>query len=213
MNIQSKAIEKYILDHISPEDELLKQLSRQTHLKILRPRMLSGHLQGQILYMLCRMIQPKHILEIGTYTGYSAICMAKGLSKDDRIDTIEINDELTPFIQSFLDQTDLKDRINLIIGDSIDIIPTLNTTYDLIFIDGDKRQYPKYYQLAMDCLRPGGFILADNILWDGKVVDKLDPNDEYTKGIFDFNNMVKDDTRVEITILPLRDGISIIRKK
>ena len=213
MDFNNKKLEKYILEHISPEDELLKEISRQTHLKILRPRMLSGHLQGQILYMITRMINPSRILEIGTYTGYSAICMAKGLAQNGRIDTIEINDELTPFIQSFLNKSPFKDQVNLMIGSAIKILPTLTDTYDLIFIDGDKREYPDYYHLAMTCLRPGGYILADNILWDGKVAENPDPNDDYTKGIIEFNKIVTDDERVENVIFPVRDGISIIRRK
>lgn len=212
MNFNEQELEQYILDHTSPEDELLQHLNRQTHLKILRPRMLSGHLQGQILYMLCQMIRPTNILEIGTFTGYSALCMAKALNTNGRLDTIEINDELTPFIQSFLNKTELKNKINLIIGSAISIIPTLENSYDLIFIDGDKRQYPQYYELAYSKLRSGGFMFADNILWDGKVIQPLDPNDDYTKGVLDFNTLVKNDTRVEQVILPIRDGISIIRK-
>lgn len=213
MDFQDKELESYILNHITNEDELLKELGRQTHLKVLRPRMLSGHLQGELLYLLCKMINPKFILEIGTYTGYSALCMAKGLANDGRVDTIEVNDELLPFINSFLDRTTLKEKINLMVGSAIEIMPTLNELYDLIFIDGDKRQYSEYFNLSMELLRPGGFILADNILWDGKVVQEIDLNDDYTKGILEFNDVVKNDNRVENVILPIRDGISIIRKK
>ncbi|TLX75604.1 O-methyltransferase [Labilibacter sediminis] len=210
---QSIDLENYILDHIDPEDELLYELNRKTHLHILRPRMLSGHLQGQILKMICNMIQPKNILEIGTFTGYSCICMAQTLPEDGIIDTIEIDDEIEPFTKSFFNKSGLADKINMHIGDAMDIMPTLNKKYDLVFMDGDKRQYPNYYKQVFDMLNPGGYILADNILWDGKVVEKLDPNDNYTKGILEFNQMVKEDNRVEKVIFPFRDGIFIIRKK
>jgi caffeoyl-CoA O-methyltransferase len=203
----------YILGHISPEDDVLKELNRQTHVKILRPRMLSGHLQGQFLYLLCKMLNPKRILEIGTYTGYSAICMARGLALGGHIDTIEINDELKPFTQQFVDKAGLGDAISLHIGSALDIVPGLDAGFDLAFVDGDKREYPLYYPLVLEKLRPGGFMLADNVLWDGKVTQPLMPNDDYTKGILDFNRMVADDDRVEKVILPIRDGITIIRKK
>jgi caffeoyl-CoA O-methyltransferase len=207
------SIDHYILSHISPEDELLSDLNRQTHVKVLRPRMLSGHLQGQFLYLLCKMFNPSRILEIGTYTGYSAICMARGMAEKGIIDTIEINDELQPFTQSYINKAGLNEKIRLHIGSAIDLIPALPSTYDLVFIDGDKREYPQYYQLALQKLRSGGFILADNVLWDGKVTQPLSPNDDYTRGIIEFNRMVANDPEVEKVILPIRDGISIIRKK
>ncbi|WP_439184231.1 O-methyltransferase [Carboxylicivirga taeanensis] len=207
-------LEQYVLNHIDGENEILSDLNRQTHIKMLQPRMLSGHLQGQILKMFCLMINPQNILEIGTFTGYSAISMALGLRKKGAtIDTIEINDEQEEFISSFIEKAGLSDVINLHIGSAIDIIPTLNKTYDLVFMDGDKRQYREYYQLVMNQLNPGGYILADNVLWDGKVAQPLDPNDTYTKEILAFNKMVQEDERVEKVILPFRDGISIIRKK
>ncbi len=207
-------LEQYILDHIDRENDILKELNRQTHIRMLQPRMLSGHLQGQILKMLCLMINPQNILEIGTFTGYSAISMALGLRKERAtIDTIEINDEAEEFIQTFIDKAGLSDVINLHIGSAIDIIPQLNKKYDLVFMDGDKRQYCDYYRLVFDCLNPGGYILADNVLWDGKVLQKLEPNDAYTREILAFNKLVKEDERVEKVILPIRDGITIIRKK
>ncbi len=206
-------LDKYILNHIDPEDDILYDLNRKTHLHILRPRMISGHLQGKILKMMCNMIQPKRILEIGTYTGYSCICMAQTLGKDGFIDTIEIDDEIEPFTQSFLDKSGFASQIKMHIGDALDIMPKLNHKYDLIFIDGDKRQYPNYYKLAYDMLNPGGFIFADNILWDGKIIEPVDPNDTYTQGIMEFNQLVKEDSRVEKVIFPFRDGIFIIRKK
>lgn len=210
---QNTDLENYILDHIDPEDELLYDLNRKTHLHILRPRMLSGHLQGQILKMICRMIQPGHILEIGTFTGYSCICMAQTLSEQGFIDTIDIDDEIQPFTQSFFNKSGLSHKIKMHIGDALDIMPTLNKKYDLVFIDGDKRQYPSYYKQVYEMLNPGGYILADNILWDGKITEPVDANDKYTQGILEFNQMVKEDKRVEKVIFPFRDGIFVIRKK
>ncbi|MBK3518346.1 O-methyltransferase [Carboxylicivirga marina] len=206
-------LEQYILNHIEEEDGVLKELNRQTHIQMLQPRMLSGHLQGQILKMLCQMMNPSNVLEIGTFTGYSAISMAKGLSEGAHIDTIEVNDENEAFIQSFIDKAHLSDVISLYIGSAIDVIPNLDKKYDLVFMDGDKRQYSNYYDLVFDKLNKGGYILADNVLWDGKVVDELQPNDSYTREILAFNKKVKDDTRVEKVILPFRDGITLIRKK
>lgn len=206
-------LENYILEHIDDEDKLLYELNRQTHLKILRPRMLSGHLQGQILKMICRMINPTNILEIGTFTGYSCICMAQTLPQNGFIDTIDIDDEIQPFTQSFFDKSGYADKIKMHIGDAMDVMPTLNKKYDLIFMDGDKRQYPSYYEVCLDLLNPRGYILADNILWDGKVIEPIDPNDTYTQGILKFNLMVKEDPRVEKVIFPFRDGIFVIRKK
>lgn len=210
---QNIDLENYILEHISPEDELLYELNRKTHLHILRPRMLSGHLQGQILKMMCQMIQPKNILEIGTFTGYSCICMAQTLPDDGFIDTIDIDDEIEPFTQSFFDKSGLAHKIKMHIGDALDVMPKLEKKYDLIFMDGDKRQYPNYYKQVYDMLNPGGYILADNILWDGKVIEPVDPNDTYTQGILEFNQIVKNDPRVEKVIFPFRDGIFVIRKK
>ncbi len=213
LNYNNLELEKYIIEHIDPENEILYELNRKTHLHVLRPRMLSGHLQGEILKMICRMIQPKRILEIGTYTGYSSICMAQTLPNNGFIDTIEIDDEIEPFTQSFIKKSGFASQIKMHIGDALDIMPTLKYQYDLIFIDGDKRQYPNYYKLAYDMLNPGGYILADNILWDGKIIEPVDPNDTYTQGIMEFNQLVKEDTRVEKVIFPFRDGIFIIRKK
>jgi predicted O-methyltransferase YrrM len=210
---REQELEKYILDHITPEDALIKELSRKTHLKILRPRMLSGHLQGQFLYLLCKMINPRHVLEIGTYTGYSALCMARGLDKGATLDTIEINDELRPFIEEFINKSEYKDVINLHTGSALDIGPMLNKQFDLVFIDGDKREYSDYYNLVFDSVSPGGYILADNVLWDGKVLDEPNKNDDQTIGIREFNNLIRDDQRIESVILPIRDGITIIRKK
>lgn len=209
----NKDLDNYILNHIDDEDELLQELSRQTHLKILRPRMLSGHLQGKILEMLVKMIRPKTILEIGTYTGYSAICMAKGLQNSGKLITIDINDELEKFTRSFIARSEVASKIEFLIGDAKEIIQSRKEMYDLVFIDGDKREYPKYYELVIEKVNSGGFIFADNILWDGKVLEDINKTDEYTRGIISFNKNIKQDSRVEKVILPIRDGLSILRKK
>jgi caffeoyl-CoA O-methyltransferase len=206
-------IEEYILNHSDDEDPVLAELNRETNLKILRPRMLSGHLQGKILEMLSKMIRPEKILEIGTYTGYSAICMAKGLTENGILHTIEINDELEEIITKYIQKSGLQKQINVHFGNALEIIPTLNKTFDLVFIDGDKREYLAYYDLVLNYVKPGGFILADNVLWSGKVIEMETPDDEYTKGIFDFNDFLKNDQRVEKVIMPLRDGLTLIRKK
>lgn len=205
-------IDEYILEHISPEDEVLAELNHQTHLEVLHARMLSGHLQGQILKMLCGMIKPKRILEIGAFTGYSAICFAQGTSEDCIIDTIEIDDELETIIRSYLKKAGVEGRVNLHIGDALDVLPTLNHHYDMVFIDGDKREYSAYYNLVFDKVSSGGYILADNILWGNKVIEPLAKNDLQTKGILDFNTLMKNDSRVETAILPLRDGIFVVKK-
>jgi predicted O-methyltransferase YrrM len=206
-------IEDYILNHSDPEDPVLAELNRETNLKILRPRMLSGHLQGKMLEMISKMIRPQKILEIGTYTGYSAICLSKGLQKDGVLHTIEINDELEHFIRKYLQKANLENNIKLHIGNALKIIPDLEETFDLVFIDGDKRQYSEYYHTLFDYVKPGGFILADNVLWSGKVIKLESPDDEYTKGIFAFNELITKDNRVEKVIIPLRDGLTLIRKK
>ncbi len=206
-------IEKYIAAHINEESETLKELYRYTHINVLRARMLSGHIQGQLLRMVCRMINPINILEIGTFTGYSAISMAEGLSSEkSHIDTIEINDELQPVIEKFINKANLADKITLHFGDAREIIPTMNKKFDLVFIDGDKRQYPEYYKSVFPMIKSGGYIIADNILWNGKVLDPETNNDDYTKGVIEFNEMVKSDNRVEKVILPFRDGLLLIRK-
>ncbi|MDH6313893.1 caffeoyl-CoA O-methyltransferase [Parabacteroides sp. PFB2-10] len=206
-------VEEYILSHSDPEGELLATLSRDANVNLLRPRMLSGHLQGRILKMFCRMLSPKRVLEIGTYTGYATLCLAEGLAEDGRVDTIEINDEMEDFIRKYLDQSPLSEKIRLHIGDAMEIIPGLQETYDLVFIDADKRLYTNYYDLVFPLIRPGGIILADNTLWDGKVVEETIASDKQTQGILAFNEKIKNDERVEKVILPLRDGLTIIWKK
>ncbi len=206
-------LEMYILSHIDGEDTLLKQLNRDAHVNLLRPRMLSGHLQGRLLKMFCRMMQPRHILEIGTYTGYATLCMAEGINDDAEIHTIEINDELEDFILKYLHKSKLKDKIHLHIGDAMQIIPTIDCTFDMVFIDANKRYYWEYYELVFDKVRPGGLIIADNTLWDGKVLEALQPADRQTAGIEEFNDRLAKDDRVEKVILPVRDGLTLIWKK
>lgn len=205
-------LDQYILNHISPEDDFLEELDRETHLKVLRSRMLSGHLQGQILSMISCMIKPRFILEIGTFTGYSAICLAKGLAKGGQLHTIEIDDELEPIAKKYFRKSGMADRIIQHIGNARKIIPSIKQSFDLVFIDADKREYCDYYHLVFDKMPIGGFILADNILWDGKVVDPDSANEEQTRGILDFNDLVQNDPRVQNVILPVRDGIMLVQK-
>ena len=209
----TEELEEYILAHISPEGEMLRRLNRETHLYHLRPRMCSGHLQGRLLKMFVRMIAPKAILELGTFTGYSALCLAEGIAPDGVVHTIEIDDELEDFIRAHFDASEYGSRIVLHIGDAEQIIPTLDTRFDFVFIDANKRDYVAYYEMAMQVLNPGGFIIADNTLWDGKVVTCTEKIDAQTAGILAFNDHVAADDRVEVVIIPLRDGLTIIHKK
>ncbi|MDD6778340.1 MAG: O-methyltransferase [Bacteroidales bacterium] len=206
-------LEDYILSHIDAEGKVLHDLNRATHLFHLRPRMCSGHLQGRILKMLVRMIRPQHILELGTFTGYSALCLAEGLASDScRVDTIEIDDELEDFIREHFSSSPLAPRLHLHIGDAREVLPSIEGDFDLVFIDANKREYCEYYSLIFPRVKPGGFIIADNTLWDGKVVDWGKKLDAQTEGILRFNDMIAADNRVEKVILPIRDGLSIIHK-
>ena len=208
----TEELEDYILSHIDKEGESLHKLDRETHLFHLRPRMCSGHLQGRLLKMIVRMIRPKNILELGTFTGYSALSMAEGMDGDGELHTVEIDDELEDFIREHLEKSPYADRIHLHIGDALEIVPQLGLTFDLVFIDADKRRYDDYYNMVFDHVAHGGFILADNTLWNGKVVDYGKKLDAQTAGILRFNDLVAADPRVEKVILPLRDGLTIIRK-
>ncbi len=212
MQNENPSLEEYILAHIDGESDYLKALYRDTHVKLLRPRMASGHLQGRMLHLFVEMIRPQRILEIGTYSGYSALCLAEGLPEDGLLHTIEINDEQEDFTRPWLENSPWSNQIKMHIGNAIDIIPTLNETFDLAFIDGDKRIYLDYYQLVMKHLRVGGYIIADNTLWDGHVLEEPHPTDKQTQGIIAFNDYVAKDPRVERVIIPLRDGLTIIRK-
>ncbi len=209
----NKELEDYILNHTETEDSVLKDLTRETHVKMLRPRMLSGHLQGKFLKMTCQMIRPLRILEIGTYTGYSAISMAMGTSKDCIIHTIDCNDELEHFTRKYIKRSGFEERIQFHIGDALKIIPQLEECFDLVFIDADKRQYIEYFEAVFPKLKKGGFVLADDVLWDGKVVEEIDNNDKQTQGILEFNHFIQEDSRVENLILPIRHGLMMIRKK
>lgn len=209
----TEELEDYILNHIDKETPLLAKLNRDTHLRILNPRMMSGHLQGRILKMFCRMIQPQKILELGTFTGYSALCMAEGLTDDAIIHTIEHDDELEEMILQTFEKSNFKNQIKLHIGEALEVIETLDETFDLVFIDADKRQYLDYYEAVFPKVRKGGFILADNTLWAGKVIQPLQHNDKQTEAILRFNDFVTNDSRVEKVILPLRDGLTILMKK
>ncbi len=210
---QESALEQYILDHIDVEPELLRKLNRDAHTNLLHPRMISGHLQGRLLKMFCRMIQPKYILELGTYTSYATMCLAEGATDDAEVHTIEVYDELEDFIMKYLHQSKLKDKIHLHIGDALEIIPTLDRTFDLVFIDANKRTYIEYYEAIFDKVRSGGLIIADNTLWDGKVLETPKPSDKQTIAIQAFNDMIAKDERVEKVILPIRDGLTLIWKK
>jgi len=208
-----KEIDNYILNHIEPEDEILKELDRETNLNVIGARMISGHLQGQMLTMLSKMIHPKYILELGTFTGYSAICLAKGLQEGGKLITIEIDDELENIAKKYFEKAGVQQKIIQKIGSALEIIPTLNDTFDLVFIDAHKPEYPAYYEAVIAKVKSGGYIIADNTLWSGKVLDKPVPDDYQTLGIIQFNEIVKNDSRIEKVILPLRDGMTIIRKK
>lgn len=207
----NKWIEQYLRDYSTPEDLLLEDLYRQTHIRFVNPNMSTGHLQGMILQFLSQMIKPETILEIGTYTGYSAICLARGLKPGGKLYTIEINDELKEFSSSFFRKAGLQESIVQLTGRAQDIIPGLDNGFDLVYIDGDKREYSEYYNLIIRKTRPGGFIFADNILWGEKVLEK-NSRDPQTRGIIEFNEMIKQQTDIEKVILPLRDGLILIRK-
>ena len=208
-------LEKYIHDYSSSEDSLLHELDRETHLRVINPRMISGHIQGKLLELIVKMFRPKSVLEIGTFTGYSALCMAAGLEDGATIDTCEVDDELESLAQSFFGRSPYGDRIHLHIGSALEIAPRLGKQFDLVFMDGDKREYPAYYDMLMNggLVHSGSVILADNILWYGKVVQPVAHNDHHTQALIEFNRRVKEDERVESVILPLRDGINIIRVK
>lgn len=208
-----KKLDKYIREHSSPEDEVLEDLYRQTNLYVINPNMASGHLQGKTLEMISYMISPERILEIGTYTGYSAICLSRGLKSGGKLHTIEVNDELHEMSSRYFALAGVADKVALHIGRAQEVIPALPFTFDLVFIDGDKREYCEYFNLVFDKVRNGGFIIADNVLWGGKIEDKDALKDPQTRGVIEFNEMIRKDHRVDKLVLPLRDGIMIIRKK
>lgn len=211
MDFIPKDIEEYCLDHTSPVSKVLENLERETHVKILRPRMLSGALQGRFLKMIVDILKPKEILEIGTYTAYSAISMAEGIPADAMIHTIDINAELEEIILKYITLSGFENQIIFYSGNALEIIPSIDRQFDLVFIDADKENYLVYYEMVLPKMRQGGIIIADNVLWSGKVVETLKPNDIETKSIIEFNKFVKNDPRVEQVLLPLRDGLLIIK--
>jgi len=208
----TKNLEHYIEKFSSPEDPVLEDLYRQTHIRFVNPNMVSGHIQGKLLEIISGMLHPQHILEIGTFTGYSAICLAKGLAAGGKLITIEQNDELSDFARSYFQKADVGSKIIQMCGKAQDLIPQLSQVFDLVFIDGDKREYSEYFRLIYDKVVDGGYILADNVLWGGQVLDEL-TNDPQARGIIEFNNMIKEVKGIEEVIIPLRDGLMLIHKK
>ena len=205
-------LDDYIAAHSSPEGDYLYRLFRATHVEILAPQMASGHIQGRLLKFIVKMIRPKRILEIVTFTGYSALCMAEGLDEGSKIMTFEVEDELEDFTRRWIEGSEYASKVEFIIGDALEIVPGMGERFDMVFIDGNKREYIKYYELAMEYLNDGGWILADNTLWDGHVIEQ-ERQDAQTNGVRAFNDLVRNDDRVEVVMLPLRDGLTIIRKK
>jgi caffeoyl-CoA O-methyltransferase len=213
MEIVNADIEIYCELHSEPESALLQTINRETHLEVLMPRMLSGHLQGRFLAMMSKMIRPKYILEIGTFTGYAALCLAEGLIDDGKLITIDINEELAPRVNQYFAKSDKAAQMQYINGDAQKIIPNLKEKFDLVFIDADKKNYATYYKMVFDKVNPGGYIIADNVLWSGKVVDANFSSDADTLNILAYNKIIANDTRVEPLLVPLRDGLMICRKK
>jgi predicted O-methyltransferase YrrM len=213
MNFLPQEIEDYALKNSDAESDILKKLNRETHLKMTMPQMLSGHLQGLMLQMFSKMIRPKNILEIGTFTGYSAICLASGLQEGGKLHTIDVNEEFQEMILQYIKEADLENKIRLHIGDAVNILPTLKEEFDLVFIDADKENYSTYYDLVFPKVKQGGFIIADNVLWSGKILNSPMKMDFETKALYEYNLKIKNDSRVENVLLPLRDGLMIARKK
>lgn len=211
MDFLDPALLHYIASHTTPEPAVLRDLNRDTYAHVLKAHMLSGHVQGRLLSFFSHMIRPMAVLEIGTFTGYSALCLAEGLQEGGKVYTLDINEELEEMVRGYFAKSGLENKIEYIIGNAVDIIPTLTSTFDLVFIDADKKYYSRYYDLVLDKVRPGGFIIADNVLWKGRVVNqKIDAD---TQVILDFNTKVQQDTRVENILLPVRDGLMVVRKK
>ena len=212
MHFLPEKLDNYIVEHSEQEPQLLQQLTRETYQKVLQPIMLSGPYQGRVLSMISKLIQPKTILELGTFTGYSTLCLAEGLQKTGRIHTLDINEELVDFQRKYFDKSDFGKQIIQHTGNALDIIPTLDMTFDLVFIDADKPNYVNYFNLVIGKLNSGGIILSDNVLWHGKVVEPLNGKDMSTKAVIDYNTLLKNDKRIETVVLPIRDGLTISRK-
>ncbi len=213
MNFLPEAIETYVVNHSQKEPELLQQLHKETWQKILNPRMLSGVFQGRVLSMISKLIYPTTILEIGTYTGYSALCLAEGIQKKGTLITIDINEELESFAKKYFEKSTYKNQIKQLIGNALDIIPSIDKKFDLVFIDADKSNYVNYFNLVIDKMNSGGVILSDNVLWSGKVVENLNPKDIDTKALMAYNKLLNSDSRIETVLLPIRDGLTISRVK
>jgi len=212
MDFLPEKIDEYVSAHTSKESNVLYDLNRETNMNVLHPRMLSGHLQGRVLAMYSHMVKPKNILEIGTYTGYSAICLSEGLQADGKIYTIDINPELELLCSAYFEKAGISEKIDFRIGDALGIVPQLDVVFDMVFIDADKGNYLNYYNLVFDKVAKGGYIIADNVLWSGKVVEKVAADDEDTKTLISFNQKLTEDSRVENILLPVRDGLMIARK-
>ncbi|WP_422107446.1 O-methyltransferase [Winogradskyella sp.] len=208
-----EALDNYVVAHSEQEPDLLQQLTRETYQKVLQPIMLSGPYQGRVLSMISKLICPKSILELGTFTGYSTLCLAEGLADNGELHTIDINEELVDFQRKYFDKSGFGSRIIQHVGHALDIIPTLDKRFDLVFIDADKPNYSRYFHLIIDQLNSGGIILSDNVLWHGKVIEPLDKKDVSTKAVLEYNTLLKTDNRVETVVLPIRDGLTISRKK
>ncbi len=213
MEFISEELDKYVCAHTEIEPPYLQELNRKTHLEVLQPRMLSGHFQGRVLSLLSHMIQPQRILEIGTYTGYSALCLAEGLTPTGQLITIDVNEELEELVASFIEKSGRAQQIKPMIGDAMQIIPTLDEMFDIVFIDADKKNYINYYNLVFDKVKTGGYIIADNVLWSGKVLEDYEKLDKSTQLLMDYNKMVHQDERVQEVLFPIRDGLMIARKK
>lgn len=213
MEFISKELDDYVCNHTQKEPEWLYELNRETHLNVMQPRMLSGHFQGRVLSMISKMIQPKDVLEIGTYTGYSALCMAEGLAEDGHIVTIDNNEELADLVQRYIKKSPYEDMIKCVIGNAMDLVPGLKREFDLVFIDADKQNYINYYNMTFDKVRSGGYFLFDNVLWSGKVLEPVKEKDTSTKTLLELNKLIHEDDRVEEVLLPIRDGLLLARKK
>ncbi len=211
MKFIDEKLDEYVCQNTTEENDILYRLNRETYMKVLQPRMLSGHFQGRALSMFSKMIKPLRILEIGTYTGYSALCLAEGLTKKGELHTIDNNEEQQELVQSFIDKSDYKSQITQHIGNALDIIPTLKEDWDIVFIDADKENYLNYYRMLINNLKSGSYVIADNVLWSGKVLDKPESLDKETRVLVDYNNFIQKDSRVENVLFPIRDGLSIAR--
>ncbi len=211
MHFIPQELDDYVVAHSQKEPELLQQLTRETYQKILQPRMLSGHYQGRVLSMISKLVNPSSVLEIGTYTGYSALSLAEGMQKNGQLHTIDVNEELVDFQRKYFDKSGYGGQIHQHLGSAIGIIPTLDIKFDLVFIDADKPNYVNYFNIIIDKMNPGGIILSDNVLWSGKILEPLQPKDESTRVLLEYNKLLNEDPRIETVLLPIRDGLTVSR--